>query len=467
MSIFGPNGNLLTNAIQTNMLQRAFVDPLINELMYREISDKEMFEGKWGTTITKTRMGLMIPNMTPLDPSTNTNLDNGMTPITYSDEQYTVGIAQYPQPAPNVNLLDNEVAIANFAMANSERLGVAQATCVDRLARGAMFNAYMSGNTFVAASASSVTQRVDDLRGFMTVAVSTVGSGGSVVPVSSTYPLAVYINGVANTVIGFAADSTNISTTAFTGGISGTVTLGTTYNATAGQPFRSAFAPLIVRPNARLTSYALQSTDFFNMQSMLAAVSYLRNNRVPKVRGRYNCYCNATSQNQLFQDPAFQLLNSTRGVNDPVYKNAEVTEFLDIRLIMTTETYIQPSGAVDNSITIPQGIQRPIVCGGGVLIEEIFEQGLDAIQNLNEKMGIGETSQSGSMRLMLPMEVSKMGFSYHIRPPIDRLAQIMSQTSNYVGGFVVPTDTTTTNLIIPTASNAYYKRAVIIETADG
>jgi hypothetical protein len=465
--MFGPNGNLLTNAIQTNMLQRGFIDPLINELVYREISDKEEFEGKWGTTITKTRMGLMIPNMNPLDPSTNTNIDNGLTPITYSDEQYTVGIAQYPQPAPNVNLLDNEIAIANFAMANSERLGVAQATCVDRLARGALFNAYMSGNTFITVAASSVTQRVDDTRGFQTVVISTAGVGGTVVPVSVSNPLAVFVNGVANTVTGFSNDVSNISTTAATGGTSGTITLGTTASTTAGQAVISAFAPFIVRPNGRSTSFAIQSTDLLNMKSILAAVTYLRNNKVPKIRGRYNLFCNATSMNQLFQDPEFQLLNSTRGVSDPVYKNAEVTEFLDVRMIMTTETYVQAAGAVDGSITIPQGIERPIVCGAGVLVEEVFTQGLDAIKNLNGQLGIGQVSQSAGMRLMLPQAISKMGFSYYIRPPIDRLMQIMSQTSNYVGGFVVPTDTTTTSAIIPTASNKYYKRAVVIETASG
>jgi hypothetical protein len=171
--------------------------------------------------------------------------------------------------------------------------------------------------------------------------------------------------------------------------------------------------------------------------------------------------------NQLFQDPEFQLLNRGRGVSDPVYKDAEVYEFLDIRLIQTTETYVQPSGKVDTSITVPQGIQRPIVCGAGALVEEIFSQGLDAIKNLNERMGIGETTDGAPMTLFLPEFVSKMGFSYHIRPPIDRLGQIITQTSNYVGGFVVPTDTTTTSDIIPTASSAYYKRCVIIETADG
>lgn len=458
---FGPFPAAVQNAIQQNMLEKAFIEPLLNKLVYREISEKEDFKGRIGYTYTKTRMGLMVPNMTPLDPSTNTNIDNGLTPQNYADEQYTLGIAQYPQVAPNVNLMDDEVSIASFMMANSDRLGIVTATTADRLSRNALFNAYMSGNTFLTTTATSASQPVDDTRGFQTVVVN-----GSIVPVSGSNPLPVYVNGVLKLVSGFANDVSNISTAIAAGGTSGTLTFTTSVTGTAAQAVVGAYAPLIVRPNARATSAAIQSTDLFNMTSILAAVSYLRNNNVPKIRGRFNCYLNSTSMNQLFQDTEFQLLNRGRGVSDPVYKEAEVYEFLDIRLIQTTETFVQAAGLVDASVTVAQAIQRPIVCGAGALVEGIFNPGLNAIANMNDRMGIGETeiNSAGGVALLDP-KWSKMGFYYHVRPPIDRLGQIISQTSNYVGGFVVPTDVTTTSAIIPTASSAYYKRAVIIETA--
>lgn len=458
---FGPFPTAVQNAIQQNFLEKAFIEPLLNKLVYREISDKEDFPGRIGYTITKTRMGLMIPNLTPLDPSTNTNIDNGLNPINYADEQYTLGIAQYPQPAPNVNLMDDEVTIASFMMANSDRLGMATATAVDRLARNALFNAYMSGNTFLTTTATGTAQTVDDTRGFQTVVVD-----GNVVPVSISNPLPVYVNGVLKYVTGFSNDGSNVSTTIATGGTSGTLTFSASVTGTAGQAVVGAYAPLIVRPNARATSAAIQSSDLFNMTSILSAVSYLRNNAVQKIRGRYNCYLNSTSMNQLFQDPEFQLLNRGVSVRDPVYRDAEVYEFLDVRLIQTTETFVQSAGLVDGSVTVAQAIQRPIVCGAGSMVEGVFTRGLNAIQNLNSDMGIGETRMdyAGGVSLLDP-SWSKMGFYYHVRPPIDRLGQIISQTSNYVGGFVVPTDVTTTSSIIPTASSAYYKRAVIIETA--
>src|SRR5580658_7775295 len=159
---FGPFGAALTNAIQQNFLQREFIDSLLNILVYREVADKEVFPGRIGDTITKTRMGLMIPNTTPLNPNTNTNLDNGLQPQQYSDEQYQLAIYQYPQLAPDINLADDETTIAAFAMRNAHNLGITQATALDRVSRNTLFNSYMSGNTAISVAANSVTQSVDD-----------------------------------------------------------------------------------------------------------------------------------------------------------------------------------------------------------------------------------------------------------------------------------------------------------------
>jgi hypothetical protein len=52
-----------------------------------------------------------------------------------------------------------------------------------------------------------------------------------------------------------------------------------------------------------------------------------------------------------------------------------------------------------------------------------------------------------------------------VRPPIDRMLRVISMTWTWIGDFTCPTDNTATPLIIPTASNATYKRAVVIETA--
>ena len=49
------------------------------------------------------------------------------------------------------------------------------------------------------------------------------------------------------------------------------------------------------------------------------------------------------------------------------------------------------------------------------------------------------------------------------REPIDRLQQIIAQSWYWIGGFCAPSDTTTTPSTVSTATNAAFKRAVMIE----
>jgi hypothetical protein len=49
------------------------------------------------------------------------------------------------------------------------------------------------------------------------------------------------------------------------------------------------------------------------------------------------------------------------------------------------------------------------------------------------------------------------------REAIDRLQQIIAQSWYWIGGFCAPSDTTTNPTTVPTATNAAYKRAVIVE----
>lgn len=466
MPSFGPIPVALQNAIQQNYLEREFQNPLLNILRYREISDKEEFPGRIGETITKTRVGLMVPNTTPLNPSTNTGLDNGLSPQQYSDEQYVLGIYQYPQVASPINLIDDETTIASFAMRNSYNLGIAQATAVDRIARASLFNAYMGGNSAVNTTNGSAinTMKIDDIRGFQTVVVN-----GNVIPISASNPMQVFVNGNPYIIQSVAADGTNLSTAAGTGGISGTLTASANFlvaDATAGNSVISVFAPALIRPNNRKATGSLISSDLLNMQTIFAAVNILRNNAVPMVRGAYNFYLNSTSMTELYQDPEFQILNRGVSTRDPNYENAWVMDkFLDIRFIMTTETYVQTAGITDNAYTISQTIQRPILCGAGSLVEGIFSRGLDAIRNMNAGGGVIDSVGFQQVINVLSEKFSFEGFYQNIRLPIDQLGQIITQTSNYIGGFTVPTDVTTNVAIIPTANNAYYKRAVIIETA--
>jgi len=55
------------------------------------------------------------------------------------------------------------------------------------------------------------------------------------------------------------------------------------------------------------------------------------------------------------------------------------------------------------------------------------------------------------------------GVAMVTREAIDRLQQIIAQSWYWIGGFCAPSDTTTNPTTVPTATNAAFKRAVIVE----
>ena len=66
--------------IQQGFLEREFEQALHSRLGYRAVADREDFAVGIGETLTKTRAGLKPSVTTPIAPTTNTNLDNGLTP---------------------------------------------------------------------------------------------------------------------------------------------------------------------------------------------------------------------------------------------------------------------------------------------------------------------------------------------------------------------------------------------------
>jgi hypothetical protein len=444
----------LQGAIQENLLYTAFQQSLRSILMYRTVAQRVPFPIAAGESITATRAGLKAAVPTPLNPQTNTNLDNGVTPSSYSIEQYTMRLNMYGD-TQDLNLLTSQVAIASVALQNAVVNGEQAARTMDTIARDNLYAAYLGGNTFVTATlgAPGTQVQVNDIRGFANV----LNAAGQVVPVDSSNPLPVIVNGTEYSLIGVTQDVTNTSTarniTSGTyagygaGGLSGTLTFSSNVsiaNATAGNAVIAGFAPAILRPNGRATTNALVSGDTMTMSLLLDARAVLRNNAVPYVDGMYNVFLDNVSERQLFADPEFQLLYRGRGLQDPVYKNATIAEGLDMRFFKTTQAPQQLKSGTSGI-----NIHRPIICGADVLVEGTFAGQEEAIAGL---------ANDGLIEII--DDVVQV-----IRPPLDRFKQIAAQSWYWTGGYAVPTDATANRSVIPTASNAYLKRAVILETA--
>ena len=424
--------------IQEGFLEREFQEALSSRLGYRAIADREDFAVGIGETLTKTRAGLKPSVTVPLAPNTNTNLDNGLTPTNWGVEQYTISINHYAATT-DLNMVTSRVGIVSQFMQNARTNGEQAARSLDEIARNALFAPYFGGNTRVTVTlgAAATTISVDDIRGFQTLFVNGIQTA-----IANSTGLAVVVGSDSYILIGATADAVNVSTAP--GGISGSLTFTTSVtvaNGTAGNAVQAANASSIVRPNACTTTSQLTTADTLTMSNLLDAVATLRRNAVPEVDGVFNCYLDPVSARQLFADQDFQRLFQGATSANQVFKQGMINDFLGLRFIPTTEAFVQAHPSLPGSL-----IRRPIVCGKGALIEGDFA-GMDA----------SDVAPLDSIVSLVD------GIAMVTREPIDRLQQIIAQSWYWIGGFCAPSDTTTNPTIIPTATNASYKRAVMIE----
>jgi hypothetical protein len=424
--------------IQQGFLEREFEQALRSRLGYRACADREDIAVGIGETLTKTRAGLKPSVTTPLPPASNTNFDNGLTPGSWGVEQYTITINHYAATT-DLNMVTSRVGIASQFLQNAYVNGEQAARSLDELARNALFNSYFGGNTRVRVSIGSAGPAivVDDIRGFTNAFVNGVQQ-----PVSIANSLTVTVGANPYTLVGATPDATNVSTAP--NGISGTLTFSSNVSVsdgTAGSTVLSAIASVIVRPSQRGNTGALLASDTLPMSCLLDAVSKLRMNAVPEIDGAYNCYLDPVSARQLFADPDFKQLFQGATSANQVFQKGMVNQFLGLRFVPTTEAFVQP-----HPVLAGLNVRRPIICGQGALIEGDFA-------------GIAADDIAPKDSIVTIVD----GVAMVTREPIDRLQQIIAQSWYWIGGFCTPSDTTTNPTTIPTATNAAFKRAVMIE----
>jgi hypothetical protein len=441
--------------IQQGLLEHEFKQALASRLAYRAVADRESIPVRIGETITKTREGLLSAVTTPMSPSSNTNLDNGLTSQNNSVEQFTLTMAMYAA-TKDLNMVTDRVGIASQFVLNARILGEQARRSLDDLARNALFNAYFSGNTWVRMTLGSpaTTIAVDDVRGFQ-YAFTTTGFNSAAQAINAGQPsptlaavsgsntLTVLVNGTSYTLTGVAVDGSNVSVTP--GGISGTLTFSgnvSVANGTLGNSVVAGNASVIRRPGGATTYYGLGSTNTLTMSALLDAVATLRANNVPDIGGAYNCYLDPFSARQLFADPDFkQLFQATARTTQEFQAGELENPFLGLRFVPTTEAYVQAHPTISGLY-----VRRPIVVGQGALIEGDFAG-----------MAAEDVAPADSMISMVD-DVCMV-----VREPLDRLQQIIAQSWYWIGGFCAPTDVLTNSTTIATAGSAYYKRAVMIE----
>lgn len=445
----------LQATLQQGFLEREFEEGLDSILAYRRAALEETVPARLGETLTRTRKGRKTPVTTPMDPTTNTGLDNGLTPSSFSVEQYSFSMQEYADTV-DTNMVQELAGIANQMFANSRNSGVQAAQSMERIARVKLFSAYLGGNSRVRTdlgAGSTTTVHIDDIRGFMTILVN-----GVVTPIGGGNPLtvqevAITSAGVTQTlsVTSATADGTNHSSVP--DGISGVLTFTAATTPVNGDALLALNSPKIIRPFSKQTTAQLTGSDVLTMGLIEDSVAYLRDNGVPPMSdGTYHCILDNTSMRQLWADQDFKVLFAGRS-DSSEYRDGDVIRLLGVTYIPTTEAYVQQansSGATGASANKVR-TRRPIVMGAECIIQGNFE-GIDS--------WLAREGMNPICDVFLVNNVAQI-----VRPPLDRLGQVASQSWTWIGDFAVPTDLTATTSIIPTASNALFKRALILEHA--
>jgi hypothetical protein len=474
-------------AFQQNMLDTRFLQQIDAKSKLRACAAKLPIPLRTGENRIYTRAGALVPVVLADTVANNTlTYDLGLNAPgvgnagnSYPIEQYSLTISERSQSL-DINIIQDQETLASFYRKNWDRLAAQAALSMDLMAMQQLAQAYESGSTFVTVGATGTTGvvlSVDNIQGLST-AFATATFNGSVFPyglpasvATNNLGITVYpFSGAASytgTITAFTQDGSNISSMQTPAGViagnSGTITVtfGGSKTVAVGDVIVANDAPTILRPNNRLSRYALQSTDTLGMQLFINARAQLENNGVePFEDGTFVCLLDSALEAQIFTDPQFQIM-SMGLASSPLFKDAKVSQEFGLTFVRSTNLPIYKPNASEASgvwggASPAAQTRRAFVLGQGAIQEGTFE-------GMAAGYGAMADSDIGYVRVLAPE--SESPFALITRPALDRKAQIWSQTWVWVGGHACGTDATVTPAVVPTASAARYKRCVAIETA--
>lgn len=405
--------------MQNGMLDRTFKDALVPEFMFPALADSEPWQGALGDTKTFTRKGLIAPTTTPL---AGADISGAST---YSIEQWSVTMDQYGISV-DTNMLSSQMTLASKFLADVQTLGINAGQSLNRIARDKAYKAYAGGRTWCTTAATTDTSIiVQSVNGFTHVLVNGVPTA-----VSASNPLTVSIAGVANTVTGV-----NTGTS--------TLTLGTTRIDVAGDVVVAANAPTSVRYSTANTAYDFTTATTFNATLALfrSAVARLRKMNVPTFGGYYTAHISADTETQLFNDADFKQALQGR-VDSPVWRDLSIGRFAGIDWVRDNEVPTVAGGSA-GAVTA----YRPIVVGAGMMVASPFA-------NMGDLLAGTGVDTVPNIRMIDAAPTTQVALI--VRPPSDRLQQVVSTSWSWVGDFGIPSDS-------GTGDAALYKRACVVE----
>jgi hypothetical protein len=450
------------NLQQQGLLERAFHDGLYPNLAYRAEAMPEEWPANTGQQIFMTRAGLLPTITTPIAPG------NDPSPQSVPFEQWVATLAQFTGTI-DTHMPSSTTANANLFLRNLHQLGLQAGQSINQIARNAMFQSYLSGQTTLLAACGSgdTTIQVASVNGFTDVVVP----GGNVAPqpVSAAFPLPITVgsgtSAVTANVVGFTLN--NPSDPNGPGVLQLAAAIGTAFLIRA--TVKSTYAPIVLRSAAGDSIDAIGSADGLTLQQFINAVAFLRNANVqPHDDGYYHAHISPLGNAQLFADPVFQRLNQSLPEH-VIYKEGFIGTISGIMFFMNTESPgLLNSGTTTttgSSGVYAAGIGAEVTNGSGVNIGRslvtgkgtVYERYLDESQYTTEA---GTTGKIGEFDVVNnSIQVLTEGIRLVLRAPLDRLQQVVSATWSISTSFPIPSD------ITAPSGTQRFKRAVVLEYA--
>jgi hypothetical protein len=448
---------------QKGLIERAFHDGLYPNLAFRAEAMPEEWPANQGTQQFQTRPGLLAPRTTAIAPGTD--------PIGQSVnyEQWVAQLAQYAD-STDTHMPTSVTASANLFLRNIKQLGLQAGQSVNRIARNAMFVAYVSGQTVTLAAigSSDTSIRVASCNGFTDVVVPSGNVAPLTVSPQSPLPITIGSGGsqVSASVVGYIPDDPTDPNGPGTLLLSAAV--GAVF-AAARTTVKSMYAPRVIRSAPGDSVDAISASDSITLQQCINATAFLRRANVqPHDDGFYHAHLSALGNAQFFADPVFQRLNQSLPEH-VIYKEGFIGTIAGIMFILNNEapeTYNTGNQiATANSGVYGDEIGSEVVNGAGVDIGRVlitgkgsvYERYLDESQYVTEagllgKIGEFNITNNG-------MQILTERIRLIMRAPMDKLQQSVTTSWSITTSFPIPSD------ITAPSGPERFKRAVVLEFA--
>lgn len=439
----------LADLIQTGAIEREIRDALIAETMFRMDIESEIFEGKIGEVKSISRAGLLPVSIAPLTPGTDP------VPQQFAMETFLCELHPYGGTV-DAYLPNDRVGVNKESMLKASRVAIQCAQSLDRLARQAMYQAYLAGNTcLIAAAPIGATQlHVASLNGFTVINSAT---DNRPVAVSALNPLAITFGGglePANTVTAFTPDDPNAPMGP------GWLTLGAalTVGPLAREAVLAANRSQVIYVGGGNSVDALGAANTLTMNDLINATGQLEQGpaSVPMFdAGMYHCHLGTAAKVQLLQDPLVRGMLQSDKIPE-AYKKAAIGELGGAMLIGNKSVPTQAnsgtlvSSGAGASFCSPE-IGADVINNAGLNIGYTLVYGRGHLYESYVPAGAIAPDQSISSQQATPPEPAESSGTslnvdraeFIIRPPLDRLNEITAFSWKFKGDWPAPSDITT------------------------